>query len=292
MTSIYHRRFYPNDVDATVAYVAPQSYSTNDPRYGAFLEHVGSAACRQKIVDYQRAFLDRRDELLPIFDSFGFSYTVVGGLPMVYEHAVEEFRFAFWQYFDETLCDEMPASPDGIAAEDLAFLLDIVSGPEILGSDESLVDFGAYYYQAATQLGSYGPLSLEGHIRSRLEFPGTYRVERYSTYPITKVDPLATIDIQFWLATQGKRVMLVYGQNDPWTAGAFQLGFARDSYRYDVPGGNHGSAITQLPEPARSEALATLARWANSPIVPFVVPNAAARSATDWQEDRARRVPL
>jgi PS-10 peptidase S37 len=297
MTSIYHRRFYPNDVDATVAYVAPQSYSTNDPRYGVFLEHVGSAACRQKIVDYQKAFLDRRDELLPIFDSFGFTYTTVGGLPMVYEHAVEEFRFAFWQYYDESLCDQMPASPAAVGAEDLAFLLDVVAGPEVLGSDQSLVDFGAYYYQAATQLGSYGPLSLERHIKSRLEFPGTYRVERYSTYPITKVDPFAMFDIQLWLATAGKRVMLVYGQNDPWSAGAFALGLAQDSYRYDVPGGNHGSFITQLPEPAQSEALATLARWANSPIVPFLAPAAAnenARSSgtTEWQEDRARRVPL
>jgi hypothetical protein len=104
-------------------------------------------------------------------------------------------------------------------------------------------------------------------------------------------------DIQLWLATAGKRVMLVYGQNDPWSAGAFALGLAQDSYRYDVPGGNHGSFITQLPEPAQSEALATLARWANSPIVPFLAPAAAnenARSSgtTEWQEDRARRVPL
>jgi hypothetical protein len=297
MTSIYHRRFYPNDVDATVAYVAPQSYSTNDPRYGVFLENVGSAGCRQKIIDYQKAFLDRRDELLPIFDSFGFSYTVVGGLPMVYEHAVEEFRFAFWQYFDESFCDQLPASPAEVGADELAFYLDIVAGPEVLGSDEALADFGAYYFQAATQLGSYGPLSLERHLKSRLQFPGTYRVERYSTYPITKVDPFAMFDIQLWLATQGKRVMLVYGQNDPWSAGAFALGLAHDSYRYDVPGGNHGSFITQLPEPAQSEALATLARWANSPIVPFVAPandnaRSAASSATEWEEDRARRVPL
>lgn len=303
MTSIYHRRFYPNDVDATVAYVAPQSYSTNDPRYGVFLENVGSAACRQKIVDYQRAFLDRRDELLPIFESFGFSYTIVGGLPMVYEHAVEEFRFAFWQYFDESLCDQLPASPADLGAEDLASLLDVVSGPEILGSDEALVDFGAYYYQAATQLGSYGPLSLERHLKSRLQFPGTYRVERYSAIPVTKTDPFAMFDIQLWLATQGKRVMLVYGQNDPWTAGAFALGLAQDSYRYDVPGGNHGSFITQLPQPAQSEALATLARWANAPIVvPTAAPTArlldassatsATSAPTEWQAERARRVPL
>ena len=33
----------------------------------------------------------------------------------------------------------------------------------------------------------YGPLSLESHLGSRLEHPGTYRVERYSTLPITRL---------------------------------------------------------------------------------------------------------
>jgi hypothetical protein len=31
MTSVYHRRFFPNDLDANVAYVAPLSYSQEDP---------------------------------------------------------------------------------------------------------------------------------------------------------------------------------------------------------------------------------------------------------------------
>jgi hypothetical protein len=291
MTSIYHRRFYPNDVDATVAYVAPQSYTTNDARYGLFLAQVGTAECRQRIVDTQRLFLDRRAELLPLFETWaaeqGFTFDHVGGLPLAFEHSVAEFRFAFWQYFDESLCAELPAAD--APADLLALYLDVVSGPNILSSDQSLVDFGAYYYQAATQLGSYGPLALERHIRSRLEHPGTYRVERYSTLPITQVDPFSVPEVQLWLATQGKRVMLIYGENDPWSAGAFHLGFARDSYRYDIPGANHGASISQLPDAQREEALATLARWAG-----VAMPAQAAQKsmASDWLIDRSQRVPL
>src|SRR4029453_18614710 len=33
MTAVYHRRFFPDDVDATVAYVAPISFSRADDRY-------------------------------------------------------------------------------------------------------------------------------------------------------------------------------------------------------------------------------------------------------------------
>jgi len=292
MTSIYHRRYYPDDVDATVAYVAPQSYTTNDPRYGLFLEQVGSAACRQRIIDTQRMFLDRRAELLPVFEAqaadFGFTYDRVGGLALAFEHGVQEFRFAMWQYLDEEFCAELPTAED--PADLVALYLDFVSGPGFLASDQVLVDFGAYYYQASTQLGSYGPLSLESHLGSRLEHPGTYRVERYSTLPITRVDPVSVPEVQLWLATRGERIMLVYGENDPWTAGGFLLGRAKDSFRYVVPGGNHGAAITLLPDAQEAEALATLARWAGvSPL------EAAARRSVapeDWSIDRQRRLPL
>jgi hypothetical protein len=301
MTSIYHRRYYPGDVDATVAYVAPQSYTTDDPRYGQFLERVGSAACRQRILDTQRMFLDRRAELLPIFEAQaaddGFTYDLVGGLDFAFEHAVEEFRFAVWQYAGEELCAMLPGAADPV--ELAALYLDGISGPGLLASDQALVDFGAYYYQAATQLGSYGPLSLDRHIRTRLEHPGTYRVERYSPMPITQVDPLSVPEVQLWLATRGERFMLVYGENDPWTAGGFVLGNAKDSFRYVVPGGNHGASISDLPEAQRTQALGVLARWARvqplaSQTAPTSPPSPSLQPAepADWRIDRQRRLPL
>jgi hypothetical protein len=292
MTSIYHRRYYPDDVDATVAYVAPQSYTTNDPRYGIFLEQVGSAECRQRILDAQRMFLDRRAELLPIFEAQatdnGLTYNQVGGLPIAFEHAVEEFRFAMWQYIGEEYCAQLPTADAPI--ELAAAWLDGVSGPWSLASDQSLVDFGSYYYQASTQLGSYGPLSLERGIRSRLQYPGTYRVERYSPLPITRVDPVSVPEVQLWLATRGERIMLIYGQNDPWTAGAFQLGHAKDSFRFDVPGGTHGASITDLPEPQQADALGVLARWTG--VQPLAPQARKSLAPEDWRIDRDRRLPL
>ncbi len=37
MTALYYRYYYPDDVDATVAYVAPIMERTDDPRFAAFL---------------------------------------------------------------------------------------------------------------------------------------------------------------------------------------------------------------------------------------------------------------
>jgi hypothetical protein len=262
MTSLYHRRFFPNDVDGTVAYVAPQSFGINDQRYPLFLEHVGSAACRQRIVDFQRAVLTRRQELMPFFEQeasdFGITYSRVGGLDFAYEHAIQEFRFALWQYLDEDYCATLPG-PNASAAQ-IVDTFNFVVGPFSLASDQILEEFGPYYYQAASQLGSYGPLEL--HLGTLLQHPGTYRAPRYSPVPVGHFDSAAMPEIQIWLALWGEHVILVYGQNDPWSAGAFELGFARDSFRYFVPGGNHiTSFLSALPTPQRTEAFAALQRW-------------------------------
>src|SRR5262249_7560777 len=63
MTAVYYRFFYPHDMDVTVPYVAPNSYSTHDPRYVRFLEHVGPADCRAKLKAAQRAILSHRAEI-------------------------------------------------------------------------------------------------------------------------------------------------------------------------------------------------------------------------------------
>src|SRR5262249_34416694 len=66
MTSIFPRRFYPDDVDGTVAYVAPIDYASDaqqnaNNRFFQFLEHVGTdATCRQNLKNLQQLILSRR----------------------------------------------------------------------------------------------------------------------------------------------------------------------------------------------------------------------------------------
>lgn len=296
MTSLYHRHYFPKDVDGTVAYVAPQSYGTDDLRYQLFLERVGGSACRQKIIDFQNSVLKRRAELLPLFAQEALdqmlTYKRVGGLELALEHAVQELRFAFWQYGKESDCDTLPAGT--APAGDLKDALNAIAGPGSLASDQALEDFGSYYYQAGKQLGSYGPLEL--HIRRELQHPGTYRVERYSPEPVGRFDALAMPEMQAWLSLFGERIMLVYGENDPWSASAFSLGRAQDSFRYFVPGGNHGSFLHMLPPAQKAQADDALARW--SGVTPAAVhtlapqPGAAASAfvtPAEWKIDRRPR---
>ena len=66
MTAVFYRRFFPDDVVATVPYVAPISYGAPDPRYDHVFDAVGPAdgACRQAIRDAATDMLaNRRDAL-------------------------------------------------------------------------------------------------------------------------------------------------------------------------------------------------------------------------------------
>ena len=70
MAALFHRVFYPDDIDATIAYVAPIMIGPTDPRIDKFMNSVGNEASREKIRQFQRVCLERRTELLPLLKNF------------------------------------------------------------------------------------------------------------------------------------------------------------------------------------------------------------------------------
>ncbi len=260
MTAIYHRRFYPEDLDGTVAYVAPLSLGPQDPRYIDFLSQVGTASCREALETFQRTALTQRAALVAyVMDlsmTWGLTYDILG-IDMAVEHAVLELPFAFWQYQGAWLCPDIP--PPGAPGPQVAEFVDAVSWFYFF-SDQSILKYEPYYYQAATQLG-YPAISEEA-VADLLHFPGTDRAETYVTVEIpTPFDEEAMLDVAQWAGSEGDRIMYIYGESDPWTAGAFDPGSSEDAYRFLVPDGNHGACILDLPDREQQEALQILARW-------------------------------
>lgn len=270
MTSVYHRRFFPNDVDATIAYVAPHSFGTSDPRYLDFVANLGQPDCQTKLKDFQREALARRTAMM---DSIGAMASAHGdtfdllGADKAFESAVVEFAFTFWQYFDATRCADIPtaASTD---AEVWTFLDEICS--PLLWTDRQVLGFEPYYWQAAVELGY--PALEESYLADLLQHPG---LDVPSTYVVTEpgktptFDPEAMKDISNWLGTEGERILFVYGQTDPYSAAAFDSGSAKDSFTFFAPGKNHSAAILDLVETDRSVALDALERWTGkTPVLP------------------------
>jgi len=260
MTSVYHRYFYPRDLEGTVADVAPLSFSDEDMRYVDFIDNVGGdkyGECRVKLLSLQIHLLNHREKFQAMA---GGEYTHLGGKDLAFEHAVQEMTFYFWQYGNpestSTGCAKVPTSDDS-DEKVFAFFNAINPMPRNYG-DDGLKEFIPYYFQAATQLGSptLGRAGMEGLLKY------TYKVSQYAPKSVKiEYSNAAMIDIGNWVRENGERMMFVYGELDPWSAGMFPEKVSDDCHWYTVPGGNHGANFTKLAPEWKKEATDVLAKW-------------------------------
>ena len=262
MTASYHRRFYPDDVDATVPYVAPISFAAGDPRYATFLDTIGPASCRQAlrnvIVELLRpvrfdAMLQRAQTQA---QSQGLSYSRVLIGPAV-ESAILGIEWSFWQYVGVGSCGQVPGT--GASNDTMWSFLEYVS-PVSGSSDTWVASFDAYYFQAAYELGDPD---------AGLDF--TQGLTRYTDadydgfYPpgvtIPPYRPEAMADIDQWVQSSGSRLLFIYGEWDPWAGGKYELGAATDSLRVIAPRLDHSAGLSDLTAADRTAAFARLEAW-------------------------------
>lgn len=267
MQATYHQRFYPHDMDGLVAYVAPNDAIDSHDAYISFLENVGNdAECRAKLKEVQRQALLRRDEIVPmIVEQVGPNAfdEVMGSPEKALEILVTEMPFTFWQFGTQDQCEFVP--PADAPTDEIFFFLDAFFGFFFL-ADDFIVGFEPYYFQAGTQLGY--PKVADAHFAELLLYPGA-DVPRTFVRPHIEMPPFlwwSMLDIDLFVRFAGRRMMFLYGELDPWGAERFQPGpQSVDSYVYEVPGGNHGARIADLPPPQSDAAIATIRRWAGLP---------------------------
>jgi hypothetical protein len=94
-TAVHHRRFFPDDVDATVAYVTPISFAAPDEGYIPFLDQIGEDDdCREALRQLQRRALERFDSLLMRAQleaiERGWFYDRVGGHSLALQRSLGE----------------------------------------------------------------------------------------------------------------------------------------------------------------------------------------------------------
>lgn len=265
MTSVYHRRFYPGDVDGVVAYVAPNDpRNPQDHRYDRFFARVGSASCRAALDGVQREALKRRARMVALLEADaarnGYTFArTLGSADRSFEMTILDTVWAFWQYSTEADCAAVP--PVTATDEELYAWID---GVAFFGfyTDQGLDYYTPYYYQAATQLG-WPDLEFR-HLRGLVRHRGLYQPNSVLPAELrSRHDPGPMLDVDHWVRTRSERILFVYGENDPWSAERFTPS-RRDSALYVAPGANHGANIARLSEADRAAATDTLRRWADA----------------------------
>ncbi|WP_018680846.1 S28 family serine protease [Actinokineospora enzanensis] len=285
MTSVYHRRFYPHDVDGVVAYVAPNDViNTEDRAYDRFFRTVGDRDCRTKLEDVQKEALKRRAAMVAKYqataDANKWTFNTLGSIDRAYEETVLDTEWAFWQY---SLQSDCPSVPVKTASDDeLYAFIDATAGFAFY-ADQGITKYNPYYYQAATQLG--WPAPKFEHLRGLLRYPGLYQANSNLPKELRRPhDPRPMIDVDRWVRTQSSQMLFIYGSNDPWGAEQFQPS-CHDSSVYTAPGANHGANIAALSPADKDAATAAVLRWAN------VTAPAVSSRGTDGLTDLDRAEP-
>ncbi|GGL02775.1 tripeptidyl aminopeptidase [Planomonospora parontospora subsp. antibiotica] len=264
MTSVYHRRFHPGDVDGVVAYVAPNDrVNPLDRAYDRFFAGVGDAACRAALDGVQQEALRRRERLVPRLEAYaadnGYTFArTLGTADRSFEMTVLDTVWAFWQYSTTADCAKVP--PATASDDEIYDWIDSVAGFSFY-TDQGVEYYTPYYYQASTQLG--WPELRFRHLRGLTRYHNLYRPDSVLPAELRPAahDPRPMLDVDHWVRTRSSRMMFVYGENDPWGAERFTPS-RNDSHLYVAPGANHGANIAGLAEADREAATATLRRWA------------------------------
>ncbi|MEU5535121.1 S28 family serine protease [Streptomyces sp. NPDC020362] len=265
MTSVYHRRFHPHDVDGTVAYSAPDIVDGRDDSACArFLENAGSEECREALRTVQRQALLRRTDLAARYEAWAAAantaFRIVGSADKALEIAVLRAPFMFWQRRTAADCAGIPG-PDAGTDALYAWLDDITGLP--LYADSALQHYVPYFYQLGTQLG-YVDFPTD-HLSGLLRYPDATAPRTFVPRDIPmRFDRDAMADIDRWVRRRGSRLLFVNGAQDPSVAEPFRPG-RDDSRILWASGSNHSTEIADLSPADRAQAVGMLTRWARVP---------------------------
>ena len=295
-TALMYRTLYPEDVDITVSYVAPLCQGVEDGRHEPFIARkAGTPEAREKILNFQKQILIRRDSLMPLFVSYCDSAELNFTRPVneIFDFCVLEYSFAFWQW--GTNPEKIPAldAPDKLL---FAHLMQVAS-PDYFVRDSPTMPF---FIQAAKELGYYGYDTKPFRFKvKRTRFvPGKQKNRKADSASVNTPPPGEWVTRKYpamelknargylkelflpdmykprfkkalyreqhdFVKETDARMVFIYGEWDPWTAAAVPNPNKTNILYYVEPGGSHRTRIATLPESMRNELLQNLQIWLN-----------------------------
>lgn len=261
-TAAYHRYYFPDDVDVTVAYVGPLNFKVEDGRHEPFIRNVpGNPELRKKIEDYQLATLKNRQTIMPMLQEFvkQKNYTFRIPLDEVLDYCVLEYSFALWQWGN--MVDKVP---DANAPVDELFKhLMIVSGPSYFALEE-MKAIQPFFVQAARELGYYGYDTKPFEKYLSIKSAEKYLPKLFLPDGVTvKFRPKFAKKVHRFIQDSDEKIMFIYGAFDPWTATAFEVPDKPNYLKIVKPGGSHSTRIGNLPADQKEKVLKTLKDWLN-----------------------------
>lgn len=254
LTSVMYRAWYPNDVDLTIPYGAPFCISRYDPRMAeALATSIGTSDQRQRITQFMREALSRRDSMVPLFQSAATSAGIRLPLPanQLWDLHMMDWQAAFWMY--SFPIDELP--PLTATDQQLFDYIIGIDGPETWDATN---DISKYYIQAYSELGhpSFSTAGIEDLLIVDESLLADYLRPIYlpQGHPDT-FSPSMHQKVDAFLRTTDSPLLFIYGSYDPW----YYVGIGEEYVngtnilRYVLPGAGHHTFISDFDPATHSE---------------------------------------
>ena len=256
MAALFHRANYPNDVDATVAYVAPIMLGPIDPRFESFISSIGDESTREKIKQFQRACLARRSELFPMLEEMAMRQktSFALGLNDVFERAIIEFPFSYWS--GNRRVSDIP-QPDAPREQ----LFELLSGLFTRFTEQQITYNAALYYQQFTELGyySYPVAHIQDLLQGVKEPDFSIYVPEDARNATFRKDVMSTV--LNYLQNEGSNILYLYGEYDIWTSCAVELTGKTNAVKLIARDKGHVFDIADLGLPEKEQVLTALEDW-------------------------------
>lgn len=259
-TVVYHRWLYPNDVDASVAYVCPLNFGVEDGRHEPFIANIpGTEAQRKMVQDFQIQILKNRKELVPKLEEFckqeKFTFRIC--MNEVLDYCVLEYPFALWQWGH--LVDTIPSVDENI--EKLFEHLIIVSSPSYFAI-EGQEEIKSFFVQAAYELGYYGyntkPYKEYLSIKTAKDYLNRIFIPEGLEI---KYNKKTAKQVKKFIQETDSKILFVYGGWDPWSATSFEVPNKDNFLKIVKPGGSHSTRINNLPIEQKNQVKQKLEEW-------------------------------
>ncbi len=261
-TVLYHRALYPNDVEISVPYVAPLNFSVEEKRHDRFIRHkTGTAYERKSLKECQIEFLKRKSRLMPLFEQLckDKKYNFRASASQIFDYCVLEFAFSFWQWGYPV--SGIPAS----YASDKEFFNYLVKicSPDYFDIESGKSTF-PFFVQALKQLGYYGYNPRPFRKYMELRDTHDYIMKLFMPSSIKfQYDPAMSLLVKRYLKKNADKILLIYGENDPWSASAASTRGNHKILKVVQPRGSHRSRIGTMPEVQNKLIIKTLKAWMN-----------------------------
>lgn len=262
-TTMFYRATYPDDVDVSVSYVAPLNRGVEDGRHEVFLEKkVGTKAERNAIKAAQQELMKRKDELMPLFNSYceknGYKFYISN--EDIYDYCVLEYPFALWQW--GTPVSTIPSAE----SDNQTWFNNMmeVASPDYFAYPNKFMPFDV---QASRELGYYG-YSLKA-IKKWASVKNTkgYLKDLLLPENLRKYDfdkRLYDRTVKF-LKEEDPTHIFIYGEIDPWSASGVCTWLdcsKKENMRvYVQPRGSHKARINNMPADMKKEIVDRLSAW-------------------------------